>query len=191
MGDLYTVEGLLSSRAGTLAIRQARAEDARAIARVHIKSWQHAYRGQLPDSFLEALDASFERRTTLWAEQIDGSYESGRRVLVAERGGSLVGFVNFGPADGEAADLRLGEVYAIYLDSIHWGRGYGRALFHAATESLRVAGFREAVLWVLQTNERARRFYEIAGWKADGQTKTEERGHAVLRDVRYRFTLGD
>src|ERR1700694_1830010 len=95
MGDFHTVEGILSSRAGTLAIRQARPEDARAIARVHIKSWQQAYRGQLPDSFLEALDASFERRTTLWAEQIDGSYESGRRVLVAERGGSLVGFVNF------------------------------------------------------------------------------------------------
>ena len=127
----------------------------------------------------------------MWAAQIDGSYESGRRVLVAERGGSLVGFVSFGPADGEGADLELGEVYAIYIDSIYWGRGYGRALLQAATAGLRGAGFREAVLWVLQTNERARRFYEIAAWKADGKTKLEERGQLVLRDVRYRFTLGD
>ena len=47
------------------------------------------------------------------------------------------------------------------------------------------------MLWVLKTNERARRFYEIAGWKTDGQTKTEERGRVVLNEVRYRFTLGD
>jgi ribosomal protein S18 acetylase RimI-like enzyme len=58
-------------------------------------------------------------------------------------------------------------------------------------EGLRCRGFDEAVLWVLETNERARRFYEKAGWKTDGQTKTEERGPVVLNDVRYRFAPGD
>ena len=53
------------------------------------------------------------------------------------------------------------------------------------------AGFNEAVLWVLETNERARRFYEKVGWKTDGQTKTDDRGPVVLNEVRYRVTLGD
>ncbi len=126
-----------------------------------------------------------------WVAQIEASQQSGRGVIVVERGGSLVGFVAFGPAGGEASDLKVGEVYSIYLDSAHWGRGYGRSLFQAATEALRRAGFNEAVLWVLETNERARRFYERAGWKTDGQTKSEERGPIVLNDVRYRFTLRD
>ena len=112
-------------------------------------------------------------------------------MIVAERGGSLVGFVAFGPAEGEAGDLKLAEIYSIYLDSAYWGHGYGRSLFQAATEALHRAGFNEAVLWVLETNERARRFYEKAGWKTDGQTKTEERGQLVLNEVRYRRILGD
>jgi len=171
-------------------IRPARPEDARAIAQVHIRSWQQAYRGQLPDTFLETLDLSLDRRTKHWVAQIEASSESGRGVIVAERGGSLVGFVAFGPADSEAKDLKLGEVYAIYLDSAHWGRGYGRSLFQSATEALRRAGFDEAVLWVLETNVRARRFYEIAGWKPDGQTKADERGTVTLHEVRYRFSFG-
>jgi len=57
-------------------------------------------------------------------------------------------------------------------------------------DALRRAGFDEAVLWVLETNVRARRFYEIAGWKPDGQTKADERGTVTLHEVRYRFSFG-
>jgi hypothetical protein len=42
---------------------------------------------------------------------------------------------------------------------------------------------------VLETNARARRFYEIAGWMADGGTKVEHRGEVELREIRYRRTL--
>jgi GNAT superfamily N-acetyltransferase len=185
------VEATRASGPVELIIRPARRDDAPAIAQVHIRSWQQAYRGQLPASFLESLDESLDRRMASWAARIDGSDQSGRRLLVAEQDGSLVGFAAFGPADGEAENLKLGEVYAIYLDSARWGRGYGRSLFQAATEGLRGAGFNAAVLWVLKTNERARRLYEIAGWKTDGQTKREERGQVVLNEVRYRFSLCD
>jgi GNAT superfamily N-acetyltransferase len=102
-----------------------------------------------------------------------------------------VGFVAFGPAEGQPKELKLGEVYAIYLEAAYWGHGYGRSLFHAATEALHRAGFNGAVLWVLDTNVRARRFYERAGWTTDGQTKTDERGTVVLNEVRYHLTLGD
>ena len=174
-----------------LVIRPATPDDAPAIARIHIRGWQQAYRGQLPDSFLEALDSSLERRTTYWAAQIEGADRGGRRVIIAEHEGSPVGFATFGPAEGEAPDRQLGEVYAIYLDPAHWSQGYGRALFQAATEGLRGAGFKQAVLWVLESNARARRFYERAGWKPDGETKRDERGPVVLDEVRYRVTLAD
>ena len=176
---------------GPIAIRLVRPTDARMIAQLHIRSWQQAYRGQLPDSFLLELDNTLARRITHWAALLDDSSQRGHRVLVAEHDGSLIGFVTFGPADGQPTDLKLGEVQAIYLDSAYWGRGYGRALFHAATEGLRDAGFNEAVLWVLETNKRARRFYESAGWKADGRTKAEKRGQVVLNDVRYGICLVD
>lgn len=56
--------------------------------------------------------------------------------------------------------------------------GYGRAL-----------GYERATLWVLETNERTRRFYEIAGWKPDGATSTERVDCANLPTVRYRVDL--
>src|SRR5690606_41064361 len=65
-------------------------------------------------------------------------------------------------------DENVGEVTAIYLRQAHWGRGIGRRLFAAVVDRLREAGFEEAILWVLDTNARARRFYEAAGWEADG-----------------------
>ena len=42
------------------------------------------------------------------------------------------------------------------------------------------------MLWVLDTNIRARRFYEVAGWKPDGGLKTETLGDLLLSEVRYR-----
>lgn len=110
--------------------------------------------------------------------------------LVAQDDERVVGFVTFGPSEERTDDPVVGEVYTIYVDPSHWDRGFGRALFDAAVRGLREAGFSAATLWVLETNARARRFYEIAGWVADGGKKTDHRGDVELREVRYRRALG-
>ncbi len=146
------------------------------------------YRGQLPDDFLDELASTIEQRTRFWDRVIRAGPERGQHQLVAVDDDVVVGFVTFGPPDA-ASVPGAGELYAIYLDPSHWGRGYGRALMHAAERGLAEAGFAEAYLWVLGSNARARRFYEIAGWKPDGGTKVERRGDVELREVRYRRAL--
>jgi RimJ/RimL family protein N-acetyltransferase len=47
-------------------------------------------------------------------------------------------------------------------------------------------GFAETVLWVLPANARARRFYEAAGWVADGAERTSEVFGVTVPEVRYR-----
>jgi ribosomal protein S18 acetylase RimI-like enzyme len=123
----------------------------------------------------------FEQRRERWL----GYLERGERLLVAEDDGAVVAFAAIGPSRDEAG---VGEVYAIYADPEAWGRGIGRRLFDAAAAELREAGFAEATLWVLATNERARRFYERAGWQTDGAEKLDERLPAVAQ-VRYRRAL--
>jgi RimJ/RimL family protein N-acetyltransferase len=54
---------------------------------------------------------------------------------------------------------------------------------------LRAETFHDAVLWVLEDNPRTRRFYELAGWRADGAVKDEEWLGKPVREVRYRITL--
>lgn len=172
-----------------VSIRPAEPRDAAAIARAHVASWQVAYRGQVPDAYLDGLTSDLERRTSLWQRSIPEASSRRRTILVAEDGGSIAGFISFGPSEDEPIDPQVGQVYAIYLDPTYWGRGAGRDLMNRALAGLREAGFREAILWVLGTNQRARRFYEIAGWSADGGEKTEPRGDFELKEARYRRML--
>lgn len=106
--------------------------------------------------------------------------------LVAEVEGKIVGFVAVGPTNDESGD---GELYAIYVHPDHWGTGVGRALMRAGEERLRELGHRDAHLWVLADNPRARRFYQAAGWSTDRTERRIEAFGFVLDEVRYQKRL--
>jgi hypothetical protein len=59
----------------------------------------------------------------------------------------------------------------------------------AALGRLGEAGFGQVILWVLDTNVRARRFYEAGGWHADGPVKQDDSFGIPLTEVRYRRSL--
>ncbi len=171
----------------TAVIRPARPDDASAIARVHVAGWQEAYTGLLPDDFLAGLSDTFDRRRRFW-EHFARSLGERDALLVAEVDGEVVGFVHAGESRDRPGENE-GEVTAIYLRRAQWGRGIGRQLFGAAVDRLRESGFESAVLWVLNANSRARRFYEAAGWAPDGSEKEERIGDLILREVRYTIPL--
>ncbi|MFD9892805.1 GNAT family N-acetyltransferase [Amycolatopsis sp. NPDC059027] len=163
-------------------IREAVAADATAIGSVHVASWRVAYAGHVSDDVLSGL--SILDRARQW-EEVLGAAEPRGTVVVLESAGWLGGFAAFGSALEDSG----GQLYALYVDPQQWGRGWGRLLLDEAVTRLASAGHAEAVLWVLDTNTRARTFYERAGWKPDGATKTEELHGAVLPTVRYRRPL--
>lgn len=148
-----------------------------------MRTWQVAYRGQLPDDLLDAMTAEVERRTAHWERMISLAAERRWMQLVVEEDGRLVGFATCGPVESEDAP-GTGELYAIYVDPDHWDHGHGRELIGAAVEQITAAGYGDAVLWVLESNARARRFYEVAGWHLDGGRKTEHRGDVPLHEIR-------
>jgi ribosomal protein S18 acetylase RimI-like enzyme len=173
------------SAPGAVTVRHAAVGDAAALGRLHVRAWQAAYRGQMPDDYLDGLRA--DDRQAGWERALRRD-RARHPVLVAERDGHVVGFVVVRAAeDPEGA----GELLAINVDPDHWGAGAGRALLAAAEAELVRLGFDQAVLWVLPGNRRARRFYEIAGWAADGAERTEEIQEGVMvTEVRYRRRLG-
>lgn len=173
----------------TPAIRAATPADAEAIARVHVHAWRWAYRDLLPPDYLEALSA--HERTARWRRWLEERRERRLAVFVAEeQTGQVVGFVSAGPARDADAGPTTGEVYAIYLEERAAGTGVGRALFERAEGELSARRFTSATLWVLAANERARRFYERAGWAVDGHEKHEPLPNGfVLHEVRYAAAL--
>ncbi len=59
----------------------------------------------------------------------------------------------------------------------------------ATLTTLGQAEYTHATLWVLEDNRRARRFYEAAGWHADGAAVEDTTGGASLNKLRYRRSL--
>lgn len=170
--------------AGEVTVRRAIAADADAMGRVHTDAWRWAYDGLFDPAFLARRDAA--RSAAMWRRVIA---EGASVVLVAERDGAVVGFAGCGASrDGDAHDA--GELYAIYLDPTSYRSGAGSALMARVLEELVAAGFGEALVWVLEGNQRGRSFYERWGWRPDGATRDEPNGDAPpLTDVRYRRRL--
>lgn len=171
-----------------MSIRRAQASDALAIATVHVRSWQSAYRGLLPGDYLDGLDV--EERVPRWEQRLGELDWPRHAVLVTEEAGRVVGFATLTPSrDDDLDPATVGEVAAIYLLPTAWGQGHGRALMGAALDALGRAAYGEAALWVLDTNQRARRFYEAGGWRPDGAAKLDPRPGFTLSEVRYRHPL--
>jgi GNAT superfamily N-acetyltransferase len=166
-------------------IRAARVADAAQIAVVHVRSWQGAYRGLMPQAYLDELDPA--QRLTRWERSLAEVDAARTGVLVADVGGDLLGFASYSPSrDSDADPGRVGEIGAIYLLPSAWGRGIGRRLMEATLSCLVTAGFVEVTLWVLDSNVRARRFYEAGGWSADGGQQLDESRGFPITQVRYR-----
>jgi GNAT superfamily N-acetyltransferase len=165
-------------------IRDANAEDALAVARVHVRSWQAAYRGLIDDEFLDRL-----RPEDRAARYDFGAAEPGApRTIVAERDDEIWGFATTGPCRDEDAPGR-GELYALYVDPPRWRTGTGRLLLREATIGMRREGFDEAILWVLRGNAGAERFYLADGWRRDGAEREEQPYGVVSHVVRFRRSL--
>ena len=168
-----------------LVIREGRVTDAEAMGTVHVRAWQSAYRGVMPDDYLDGLSA--DERSEMWRGRL--SRADLPRLLVAESGGEVVGFAVLGTERPSPDRRGAGELYAINLDPDHWGNGIGRALLRAATAALVALGFEEAILWVAPENDRARVLYTSEGWVQDGASAREEVLGVTVTEIRYRRPL--
>ena len=167
-----------------MLLRPAEPADAMPVARVHVRSWQVAYRTLLPDAYLNQLRA--EER----AGRYDFTHQDPMKpfTIVATEGEEICGFATTMPSRDK--DLPgHGELCALYVDPERWGRGMGTALIAAARTRLAQSGFRNALLWVMHGNTRAARFYEIDGWLPDGARRIATVWNVNVEEVRYRREL--
>ncbi|MDG4820994.1 GNAT family N-acetyltransferase [Asanoa sp. WMMD1127] len=164
----------------TLSLRLAQATDIDAIGALHYDSRIAAYRDFVPIAGLRGLAP--ESLAAWWRERFAYEAET-HRLTVAESDGRLVGFSYVGPEEEHEAGV--GQLYAIHLDPAAQGRGFGRRLMSDALATIDRNGWRRAVLWVLEGNAHARRFYERGGWRPDGREREELMGAAPTRQLRY------
>lgn len=164
-----------------MPIRKAEPADAKSIAKIHIQTWQTAYAGIVPDEYLSSL--SYGEREVWWRQILEANRPGVGNFVAEVEADGIVGFAQGGP-EREGDRTYRGELYAIYVLQPHQRRGFGHRLFLAVTERLILDGFPSMLLWVLQDNRPACRFYEALGGSRINQ-KTIEIGGANLVEVAY------
>jgi len=165
------------------SVRPATARDAKAIAEIHVATWQAAYTDLIPEDFLKSM--TVEKRQAYWREAIEYSEP---QLLVATEGDKVVGFVGYDRSRDANSRPTVGEIWALYVSPAHWGKGAGLALWDGAREGLKEEGCTQVTLWVLLRNERALRFCEqAAGFKREMPSlKTVAFGSTKLEEIRLK-----
>jgi len=164
-------------------IRKAMLKDAHEYAACHISSWRSAYKGIVPDEYLDSLSA--EQKTERFRQNV--AEPNGFDYYCAVDGGKIIGVLIIGPSrDDDKPDA--GEITAIYLLEEFWSRGFGKGMMRYAMDALKCMGHHEGIVWVLEENNRARRFYEKCGFALDG-AKMEIELAKPLTVVRYAMIL--
>jgi GNAT superfamily N-acetyltransferase len=161
------------------AIREAVPADADGIARAHADSWRTSYRGILPDDVIDRIDVGQRVATR---REILRDPTTFHLVAYDVTHGDIVGFCDAGPTRRQVP--HPGEIYALYL--VHRAKRYGLGteLFERAAAWLAAGGRRSLIVWVLEGNHHARRFYEAIGGREAGRVRSSVGGYPVV-EVSY------
>jgi ribosomal protein S18 acetylase RimI-like enzyme len=199
-----------------VVIRAGSAADAAQIAAVQREGWFAAYEGIISRAVIDRVTAPDDGarvrqtyRTRPWqklivaeaGEQDAAGSPGSRNPRVPAAVPGIAGYASYGPEVNVLTEPwphpmtdagrggQIAELYALYVRPAWWSTGTGRALMDRVLARTSRAGYQSIVLWVLRDNARARRFYQRAGFAADGATSVLDRLGGV-QEVRYRRTLG-
>lgn len=164
-------------------VRPAIPDDAEGIAKVHVKSWQEAYVGLLPQATLDRQ--SVPARMRWWSGQLQETRNDRWTFVAIDPTAGVVGFVGgthppramFGPAF---------KIPVLYVLQSHLRRGLGRGLMHALGTAMAQFGPGDVALWSLASNIPARKFYEAVGGRLAAVLTERDHGGAPLAGYRWR-----
>ena len=165
-------------------VRPAATRDADAVAAIHAASSHAAYEGMVPD---QHQGLPMEKRRAFWRDAIE--YSEPQVHLVMD-GDTAVGFTGFDRSRDPKSKNTTGEIWAMYVLPSHWNKGAGLALWDASREGLVEEGCTEVTLWIPLCNDRALRFFELAGFKREVNTaRTAVLGGVKLEEIRLKRKL--
>ncbi|MFF9126414.1 GNAT family N-acetyltransferase [Streptomyces sp. NPDC014889] len=173
-----------------LTVRAMTEADVPAVSAIRVTGWQAAYAGIVPQSFLDGMtvEADMRQRRRHFEGSTKGTSNTSDLVAVDARG-RVVGWACLGRSGGGGTRTAVGELYALYVQPSLVGAGIGRTLLDAVHAQARAHGVSLMLLWVLTGNTRARRFYDRAGYTADGAVQSDDYDGVSVSEVRYRRAL--
>ena len=147
------------------------------ISNIYESSWKYAYKDIIPQDYLDSIP------TGRWENSIN---KIGMNNLVVIENGLIIGTASFCKSRWEQYS-NYGEIVSIYFLPAYMGKGYGKHLLKKCVEELNGFGYNNILLWVLEDNQRARRFYEKNGFTCSGDFLNDNIGGKELREIMYSY----
>lgn len=144
-------------------IRLATEQDVRPALQMKLQAWKEAYANLRDEKFFAFHASELEGQIAWWERGL----ASGAQFIVAEdRDGKIIGLAGGTPTIEEdqdtGVDIELGMLYVLQQ---YYGTGLGAHLLEV------VLGQRDALVWVLQGNDRALNFFAKQGFTPDGTSE--------------------
>lgn len=168
-----------------MEIRKATLDDVKDISRIHALSWKLAYKGIIPQAYLDELKEDFW--VSAFATWIKDNVFSVQLIL---ENGSAVGCVAYGKSRDKCLP-NWGEIVSVYLLPEYFSKGYGSKLLESALLDLIQSGYQNSNLWVLKENQRARHFYEKNKLQCNKDECICEIMGEKLTDIRYIYSFNN
>lgn len=170
----------------TFKVRPATLRDAKQIAELHNATAQQAFKTMIAEATLPPVP--LEKRQAYWREAIE--YAEPQVLVAQDDEDGIVGFAGFDRSRDKGTPPTMGELWAIYVQPSHQQRGVGLALWDAAREGLQDEGCTHVSIWLPIANDRAMRFFELAGFKREmNSAKTVPMGDLKIEEIRLKRTL--
>ena len=157
-----------------MIIRPAAMSDVASGAACHLACWREAYADMVTPERLVALTSDVDAKIELWRTVI----AEGGPLVVAVEDDSVIGFIAAGPDEEPDLDVAF-QLRVLNVRRAYWGTGVAQRLYDHAV------GERDAYLWVLRDNARARGFHARNGFVPDSAEKFDpDFGATAIRMVR-------
>jgi ribosomal protein S18 acetylase RimI-like enzyme len=163
-------------RSDHVEIRLINEQDDRfAISYVYEKSWKSAYKGMIPQAYLNSIPKGH------WVQALNNPTWN---TLIMLDGNKIIGTSSY--CASRFANMNgYGEIISIYLLPEYCGKGHGKLLLQAAIDGLMQMGYADIFLWVLEANTKARVFYERFGFEIGDAYLDDDIGGKTLREIQY------
>jgi ribosomal protein S18 acetylase RimI-like enzyme len=167
----------------SVKIIKASTKDSEIISKLHALSWKTAYKGIVPQEYLDELKYDF------WVDAFQNWISNNiLTVQLLYRNETPAGCIAYGKARDENY-LGWVEIVSIYIHPDYWRRGYGHKLLETAILDMKKRGYQNCYLWVLRENHSAQKFYEKHGFYYNDEECIFEINNQPLTDIRYVLTL--
>jgi ribosomal protein S18 acetylase RimI-like enzyme len=164
-----------------LSIRNAKPEDAHAMALVNVATWSTTYRGIISDHILDNLTT--DGRESAIREMLSGADQAVFGLILSDENDKVYGFAIGGP-ERNFDPIYSGELYSIYILEESQGLGLGRQMARLVAKGLAERGHKALLVWALRDNPFCR-FYEALGGIIVYPGKEVSYGGQILVEVAY------